>query len=92
MFEGGLTWEMTSHMSLTYHLMVGNFGDGTARLGAVSNAGWLSAQAIIFIYEFASRASYVLEHTLGSNTGLGAQDSHSITPDRSMTARLLGGH
>ena len=81
MFIGGVTWAPRDDISLTYHVTAGEFGDGTAKNGAQSNAGQLYAHAIVFTYEFAGRTTYVLENTLGSNTGIGDRNNqwYSIT-------------
>ena len=36
-FMGGFTWNASDATSLTYHVTAGDFGDGTARNGAMSN-------------------------------------------------------
>ncbi|MCP4191124.1 MAG: outer membrane beta-barrel protein [Pirellulaceae bacterium] len=82
-FVGGLTWTLSDEVSLTYHVTIGDFGDGTAKNGAKSNAGQIYAHAIVFTCEISERASYVLENTLGSNshTGVGSGNSqwYSLT-------------
>jgi hypothetical protein len=80
-FMGGLMWTLTDDTSFTYHVTVGDFGDGTAKNGAAGNAGRIYAHAIVFTCEFSDRGSYVLEHTLGSNTGIGASNNqwYSLT-------------
>ena len=80
-FMGGLTWTCTDDVSLTYHVTAGDFGDGTAKNGAQSNAGQIYAHAIVFTYEFSDRWGYTLENTVGTNTGMAANDNqwYSIT-------------
>lgn len=81
-FVGGLTWSMTDQTSLSYHTTVGDFGDGTAKNGVKDeNKGRIYAHAIVFTYDFSSRGTYVLEHILGSNSGLGRKNNqwYSIT-------------
>ncbi len=80
-FMGGLTWLPSDGTTLTYHVTAGDFGDGTAKNGMESNAGRIYAHAIVFTYEISERADYVLEHTLGSNTGLGQRNNqwYSVT-------------
>ncbi len=80
-FVGGATWSWTDTASLTYHVTAGDFGDGTAKNGAMSNAGQIYSHAIVLTYEFSERGSYVLEHTLGSNTGSRVRNNqwYSIT-------------
>lgn len=81
MFIGGVTWTPRDDISLTYHVSAGDFGDGTAKNGAASNAGRLYAHAIVCTYESSDTGTYVLENTLGSNTGIGNRDNqwYSIT-------------
>ena len=81
MFIGGVGWTPTKDVSVTYHVTAGNFGDGTAKNGAESNAGRLYAHALIYTHKVADRAAYVLENTLGSNTGIGDRNNqwYSIT-------------
>jgi hypothetical protein len=74
-FMGGLTWTPANDTSLTYHVTAGDFGDGTAKNGASSNAGQIYAHAIVLTYQFSDRAEYVLENTFGSNTGIGANNN-----------------
>jgi len=80
-FMGGLTWTFTDDTYVTYHVTTGDFGDGTAKGGAESNAGQIYSHAIVFEHKFCCRWTYVLENTLGSNTGLGEKDNqwYSIT-------------
>lgn len=80
-FMGGLTCQLTSELSLTYHATAGDFGDGTAKNNVQSNAGQIYAHAIVLTYDFSDRAEYVLEHTLGSNSGRRVTDNqwYSVT-------------
>ena len=80
-FIGGVTWKPLEHVSLTYHLSAGDFGDETAKNGLPGSAGCLYAHAIVFTFEFSDRGTYVLENTLGSNTGIGDQSNqwYSVT-------------
>jgi hypothetical protein len=80
-FLGGLTWTLSDQTSLTYHATAGDFGDGTAKNGAQSNGGRIYAHAMVLSHENADHVGYVLEHTLGSNTGLGPKDNrwYSVT-------------
>ena len=73
--DGGLTWMFNDDTYPSYHLTAGDFGDGTAKNGAESNAGQIYAHAIVFKHKFCCRWPYVLENTLGSNTGLGAKNN-----------------
>ena len=81
MFVGGLDWAPSEAITVTYHLTAGDFGDGTAKNGAESNAGRLYAHVIVCTYEFFDHGTYVLENTLGSNTGIGSKNNqwYSIT-------------
>ena len=81
MFIGGVTWTPSEDLSLTYHVTAGDFGYGTARNGAQGDAGQLYAHAVVLTYEFTDRARYVLENTLGANTGVDSRSNqwYSIT-------------
>lgn len=75
MFTGGLSWQLTELTSLTYHLTAGDFGDGTAKNGAMSNVGTLYSHAIVLTCDYTEQTTGVVEHTLGTNTGTGMQDN-----------------
>ncbi len=81
MFMGGFEWSLGEKTDLTYYVSAGDFGDGTAKNGADSNAGRLYAHSITLSYELSERTTYVFEHVLGMNTGLGADNNewYSIT-------------
>ena len=81
MFLGGVTWTPRDDVSLTYHVTAGDFGDGTAKNGAQSSDGQLYAHAIVFTFDASGHSTYVLENTLGSNTGIGNRNNrwYSIT-------------
>ncbi len=80
-FMGGFTWNATNATSLTYHVTAGDFGDGTAKNGAQSNAGDIYAHAIVLTHAVNDRVDWAIENTLGSNTGIGADSNqwYSLT-------------
>ena len=80
-FMGGFTWNATESTALTYHVSAGNFGDGTAKNGAKSNAGDLYAHAIVLTHRVNDWCDWAIENTLGNNTGIGADDNqwYSLT-------------
>lgn len=80
-FMGGFTWSATDTTSLTYHVTVGDFGDGTAKNGAESNAGDIYAHAVVLTHRVSDRVDWAIENTFGSNTGIGANDNqwYSLT-------------
>lgn len=76
MFLGGVSWFPNDRISLTYHVSAGDLGDGTVKDGVSSYEGLLYAHAIIFTYDVTEQTTLVAEHTLGSNTGIGANNNH----------------
>ncbi|WDI42104.1 outer membrane beta-barrel protein [Bremerella sp. P1] len=76
MFIGGISWYPTDDLSLTYHVSAGDLGDGTAKDGVPSSEGLLYAHAIIFTYDVTERTTFVIENTVGSNTGIGDGNNH----------------
>ncbi|MEO2034267.1 MAG: outer membrane beta-barrel protein [Planctomycetaceae bacterium] len=75
MFSGGLSWNCSDNTSLTYHATAGDFGDGTAKNGAMSNSGDLYSHAIVLTCDITDRTTFVVENTLGSNTVSGMQNN-----------------
>lgn len=80
-FMGGLTWTLTDKTSVTYHVTAGDFGDGTAKNGAPGNEGRIYAHAIVLTHTVNERMDWIVENTLGSNTGIGADSNqwYSLT-------------
>lgn len=80
-FKGGMKWNPSERFSIAYYLTAGDFGDGTARNGVASNSGSIYAHAIIVQVKLDDRTTYVLENTLGTNTGAFVDDNqwYSIT-------------
>ena len=72
---GGFTWNANEATSLTYHVTAGDFGDGTAKKGAESNAGNIYAHAIVLTHKLNDRVDWVIENTLGSNVGTGTANN-----------------
>ena len=65
-FLGGVGLELTDRANLTWATSFGSMGIG---------AGDIYMNSIVFDYAVSNRLTYVLQHDLGTNSGLGAGDS-----------------
>ena len=72
---GGITWNYSADTTLTYHVTAGDFGDGTAKGGAKSNAGSIYEHSIVLETRLSAKWEYAIENIFGSNTGLPMQNT-----------------
>ena len=77
----GFSWSIADESNLHFFNTIGDFGDGTAKNGASSNAGNIYAHSLVLEHQLSDRTTYVIENTLGSITGRGIDESqwYSIT-------------
>jgi hypothetical protein len=65
-FLGGITAQLTEKSTIAWALNAGNFG---------RDAGNIYMNSIVWTWELAEKWTYVLQHDLGQNTGLGVDNS-----------------
>ncbi len=70
-FLGGVGLQLTDNTSLTWAVSTGNFGVGRNGL----SDGDLYMNSIVFEWTPTDKFTYILQHDLGDNSGLGAADN-----------------
>ncbi len=70
MFLGGVTAKLTDKASLAWAVSTGRYGNG-----ARNNDGDMYMNSIVFEWNLTERFTYVLQHDLGNNSGLGADNA-----------------
>ncbi len=71
MFLGGLSLALSDRATLTWALTTGKFGAGRNGLAD----GDVYMNSIVFEYALTDNLTYLLQHDLGNNSGLGAADN-----------------
>lgn len=74
-FLGGVDIQLADHVSLSYMLNWGEFGDGTAKNLVASNAGEIYMHSIVAQFDLSCRLKYVVQSDYGTNFGLGSPNN-----------------
>jgi len=72
MFLGGVSARLTERAKLAWALSTGDFGDGS-----INNDGRMYMNSIVFEWDLTERFTYVLQHDLGNNHGIGPDNDRA---------------
>jgi hypothetical protein len=87
-FLGGVDLSIGEDTALYWAVLAGDWGDGTARGGVAGNDGNIYLNSIVLEHSLSDRWTYVLQHDLGVNWGLGADDSQWYAVVQYLTCRI----
>ena len=73
-FLGGASYSACDNLTVTYAVVAGDFGDGTARRGVASNDGDIFMNSIVVDYQINECLQYVFQSDYGRNHVNGVND------------------